>query len=146
MDKFYVIKIINRGGQRGYLVDSPKGIMIADGITGEITQFKTSEEAQKFIRDRKIERGGIKAYIRDNDDLMKEEAKSLTTLSVDAFYIENEDGEKVFFDGKHQGYYFDKSDVGYCLWKTEEDAKTVIVHFKFTDSSVKKLYPKPKLN
>ncbi len=75
MEQFYVIKLINRDNERGYLIDTPKGIIISKGgITADITQFPTFQDAQQFIRDRKVERRGVKAYIRDNYDLMKDEA------------------------------------------------------------------------
>ncbi len=125
MDTFYVIKVINNNtGVRGYIIDTPKGITVsAGGINGNVTQFKTYQDAQAFIRERKLESGGVKAYIRDNSDIMKEvgELKGLSTLKTDAYYLEDKDGNKCFYDAKEEGYYFDKQDVGYCFWRTENE-------------------------
>ncbi len=125
MDTFYVIKLINNNtGVRGYVIDTPEGIMIStNGIVSDITQFKTYQDAQAFMRERKLERGGIKAYIRDNGDLMKEmgEIKGISTMQTDMFYLENLAGEKCFYDAKEEAYYFDKQDVGYCVWRTEDE-------------------------
>ncbi len=124
MDTFYVIKLINNNtGVRGYVIDTPKGIMIStEGIVSDITQFKTYQDAQAFMREKKLERGGVKAYIRDNGDLMKEmsETKGISPMKTDMFYLENMAMEKLFYDAKQEGYYFDKRDVGYCVWQTEE--------------------------
>ncbi len=124
MDAFYVIKLINNNtGVRGYVIDTPKGIMISTGgIVSDVTQFKTYQDAQLFIRGRKLERSGIKAYIRDNGDLMKDmgETGGASPMQSDMFYLENMAGEKCFYDAKLEGYYFDKQDVGYCVWQTEE--------------------------
>lgn len=39
---FWVIKTINKDNTRGYVMDTPKGIVIIqNGITADVTQFKT---------------------------------------------------------------------------------------------------------
>lgn len=117
---FYCIKLINKHtGSRGYVIDSPKGIQVAEKFVSDCVRFPTYQEAQKFMRDNKLERGGITAYIRDNQDVMKEgEASGLVKVESDQpiYFIENEIGQKLFYDTKEDGYYFSDEDIGYCCW------------------------------
>lgn len=128
MDKFYVIKLINiRSGERGYLVQTPKGISVCTkGLDSSITQFKTFQDAQQFLRDNKVEGRGVSAYIRDNGDLVKDHPESLFRATEPMYFVERNDGKKVMFDPKNEQYYFDSPTVGYCVWKTEEDAQIFI--------------------
>jgi hypothetical protein len=140
-DKFYVIKLINRDGTRGYLADKPEGFMVVTGgLHASITQFKTQKEAEKFIKDRKVERQGMKAYIRSNEDLIAEGEDGLisgTSISDnDNCYLENKNGWKLFYDAKQEGYYFDSPDVGYCIWKTEGDAEKFIEAMEFPEKPI----------
>ena len=140
MDKFYVIKLISKSGERGYLIDSEKGILVANQLVCDITQFKTYQDAQTFLRERKIERGGVKAYIRDNEDMMKDnDIKGGTVLEKDVYYLENELGHKCFYDSKHKGYYFDSPDVGYCCWETEKQMQDFIDAMKFEEKVIIKI-------
>lgn len=73
MSEFYVIKLINHNGERGYLIDSPDGIkIVTGGVHTDITQFETEKAASCFIREKKIERRGVKAYIRSNTDMIND--------------------------------------------------------------------------
>lgn len=146
MDKFYVIKLISKSGERGYLIDSPKGILVAKELVSDITQFNTYQEAQKFLRDRKIERGGVKAYIRDNDDMIKDsDIKGGSVLEKVVYYLENEAGQKCFYDSKFGGYFFESRDVGFCCWETEKQMQDFIDQMKFDEKVIiKKLEPNKK--
>ncbi len=128
-DRFYIIYLIDKRGQRGYLMDSPNGIAILPaGQLAHMTQFKTYADASNFIRERKVERGGIKAYIWDNTDLIRQGADTgikPMEKGQELFYVENEHNEKCFFDSK-LGYYFDKRNTGYCIWYSEEDAREFV--------------------
>jgi hypothetical protein len=141
MDKFYVIKVINnRTGERGYVIDSKEGIMIADGFHINTTQFETEKEARQFIKDRKLERGGFTAHIRSNQDVMKEEkGGNLKPAEKDVFYIENELGEKLFYDSKEEGYFYKMGDAGYPCWFSEVDIKRFIEAYKLDDAIIKKM-------
>ncbi len=133
VDKFYVIKLINRDGGRGYVIDTPDGIMISGVFHITTTQFPTAKEAEDFIRTRKLERQGTKAYVRSNDDIVLINSvvdQGLSKLE-EAYCVENESGEKVFYDAKLGHYFFDKKDVGYCCWYTEEQAQNFINRFFF---------------
>ena len=76
MAGFYCIKLISKDGKRGWLIDRPDGIQIyTGGVTSDITQFETEQDAYKFIRERKLERKGVKAYVRTNQELLDESTK-----------------------------------------------------------------------
>lgn len=150
MDKFYCLKLILPDGRRGYLLDSPKGLAITQGeLSANIKQFKTYQDAQQFLRDTKIERGGIKAYIRDNNDLIKDESVNggLQRATSDLFCIENQYGHKLFYNAVLQHYYFDTPTVGYCFWYTEKDAQECIDGVAFKEKTfIRKLQnPKPTI-
>ena len=146
MEKFFVIKVINnRTGERGYVMDTPKGIMIAMEFHINTTQFETEKEARQFIKEKKLERGGMTAHIRRNQDIMVEEKGSnLKPLDKNLFYIENELGEKLFYDAKEEGYYFKRGDAGYPCWYSEEDTKKFIEAYKLDDAIIKILENKKK--
>jgi hypothetical protein len=148
-DVFYVIKVINNNtGVRGYVIDKPKGIMlVTGGVVSDLTQFKEPGDAQMFIRQRKIERSGIRAYVRSNQDLMKEAKENnmpgISALQQTSFFLENDKGEKLCFDAGKDAYHFDKVDVGYCLWKTEDALKLFIAEMKLPgELKIKPLEPK----
>ncbi len=146
MDTFYCIKLIGSNGNRGYVMDTPKGInLIVDGLIADITQFKTYQDAQQFIRDRKLERGGTKAYIRDNHDLIKEFNKDLVKMDKDVFYIEDVLGYKLCFDSAKDAYFLDKRETGFCVWEAEEQCTQFINAYELTDVFVKKIeYKNPE--
>lgn len=135
MDKFYVIKLIQPDRKRGYVIDSPKGILIStSGLHPDVTQFPTYSDAYHFIRENKLERKGVKAYIRDNNDLIEEEKSSITPATSNMFYLENDKGEKAFYDAKHEGYYFQNRDAGYCFWDDEEQLKLFLQDMQFPNN------------
>lgn len=126
MSEFYVIKLINQNGERGYLIDSPDGIKIVNGgVHTDITQFETEKDASSFIRERKIERGGVKAYVRSNADMIKDaqivETQGISRFEQTLYCIENQDGWKLFYDSKIEGYYFKNVEAGFPVWKSEEE-------------------------
>ncbi len=133
---FYVIKLIKKDGQRGYVIDSKEGIMICtDKVSMDITQFDDIKSARTFIKDKKLERNGTRAHIRTNEDLMKDELlHGVAPVKTDLYYFENEKKEKMFFDKKQEGYYFDKKDVGYCVWPNKGDAEKFHAAYKFPDT------------
>lgn len=133
MDKFFCIKLINKNGEWGYVIDGPKGIMISKGgITSNIAQFPTYSDASQFIRDKKLENNRVKAYVRDNNDLIKDEAGSgATPLKKEAYYLETDDGERACYDPKEESYYFKKSDIGYCLFESKIQCNRFIDELKF---------------
>jgi hypothetical protein len=119
MDKIYFIKILLPSGGRGYIIDTSKGIIIATNENiANITSFKSYQDAQQFIRERKIERRGVKAYIRDNQDLIKEGFAK--PVEKEMFFLENSTGEKLFYDSANECYYYDKASFGYCVWDSVE--------------------------
>lgn len=139
MKKFYCIKLINNStGARGWLIDRPNGIEICVGaVTSDITQFDTQEDALNFIRERKIERGGIKAYVRTSSELLDESIESgdkgvrAIPTEVPIYYLENHKGEKCFYDSKMEAYYFKKIDAGYPCWNNEEHLRLFVKEARF---------------
>jgi hypothetical protein len=139
MADFYCIKLIRSSdGVRGWLVDRPTGIEIAvGGVISDITQFETEQDALKFIRDKKIEKGGIKAYVRTNQELMDESIasgeKGISSMPKDKplYYLENHLGEKLFYDSKMEAYYFKKVDMSYPVWDNEEEIRASVKKAKF---------------
>jgi len=144
MVEFYCIKLIQKDGIRGWLIDSPRGIEISvGGATTDITQFETEQDALKFIRERKVERGGVKAYVRTNQELIQEYAdsgvKGMSAVPKDKaiYYLENHKGEKLFWDSKMEVYYFkNMGDVGYCAFDEEEQARVFVKEYKFQQSMI----------
>lgn len=152
MELFYCIKIINqRTGVRGYIDESDGEIKVSvDGITVNIKQFKTYQDAQQFIRDNKIEGKGVTAYIRDSNDLIKDNTKGIVKVENDVFSIvlsaifmnESERAELeekmkdpnfkldkeptikyAHFDTAKQEYYFDDPMFGALAFPDEKSAK-----------------------
>lgn len=145
MEKFFCIKLINKNGERGYVIDAPEGIMIAKGgIVSGIARFETYSDAQKFMREHKLENNQVKAYIRDNNDLIRDEMGSgAAPIESDVFYLENENGEKAFYDTKQGGYYFKKGEVGFPVWETEKQCRDFIKVMDFPFAiNVKKIEKK----
>lgn len=142
MGQFYVIKCVNSEGEVGWLVDHKEGIqLVVGGFHSDITQFKTYQKAQIFLLHNKIERNGTRAYIVSNEQLMKEmgtgNIPGVMIGTSEMCYIENERGEKLFFDPKQQAYHFEADDVGYCCWKTKEDAEKFIEAYELKSCSAK---------
>ncbi len=131
LENFYYLKVINsRNGDRGYICEKDGKVLIADIFKYDIVQkFKTYQDAQKYMREKKIERGGITAHIRDLDDLKKEGL--ISTSKDDFFTVVSDKGEKIFFDNFKQEYYFDDKPVGYCIWKSEKDVEKFIASYEF---------------
>lgn len=142
---FFVIKVVNKDREKGYVIDRPDGIsIITNGFT-DITQFKTWKEAYRFIRDKKLEKNGIKAYIISNQDLMEEEKNNsqIKVVNKIMYYLEDFTGRKLFYSTHDEDYYFDNRENGYCVFETEEQInrfiKQMIFPFKV---EIKKIFPK----
>ena len=105
MEEFFVIKVINnRTGERGYVIDTKDGIMIALNFHVNTTQFESKKDAYKFIKEKKLERGGVTTLIMSNQDLMNDKSiNNMKPMNRDMFHIENKEGEKLFFDSKYGG-------------------------------------------
>ncbi len=142
MNIFYVIKLINtRNGNRGYVIDTKDGIELSVGnLDMNITQFETEKQAEKFIRERKLQRGGMTAHIRSNQELLEDEKgnPNLRPADGDIFFIENADGEKLFYDSKDKGYFYKKGEAGYPCWYTMEQITSFIEAYKLDDAIIKK--------
>ncbi len=133
MKKFYVIKLVNeKTGANGFVIDSPDGIILANEYVIEVKQFHSHTQARQFIFDNKLEQKRTKAYIRSSEDLMDEGgAKNLKPLQGEVFYIEDEEGYKLFYDTKEDSYYFELREVGQCCWHSKSDTEKFIEAMQF---------------
>jgi len=131
IENFYYLKVINtRNGERGYVFEKDGKVLIADVFKYDVVKiFKSYYDAQQYMREKKIERGGVTAHIRDMEDLKKEGLISSTKDAL--FTVVSDKGEKIFFDSLKQEYYFDNKPVGYCIWKAEKDVENFIKSFEF---------------
>ena len=137
---FYCIRLINKDGTRGWLIDRPNGIEICiGGAISDITQFNTEQDALKFIIDRKIERNGVKAYVRTNQEILetidKIGEKGVSVMDKPMYYLENQKEEKCFYDSKREVYFFKKmGDFGYPVWDSQESVRRFAKEMKFEQS------------
>ena len=142
MADFYCIRLINKDGTRGWLIDRPSGIEICiGGVMSDITQFDTEQDALKFIRERKVERGGAKAYVRTRQELMDESIKEgspgISTADKPVYHLENHKGEKLFYDSKMEAYYFKAmGEFGYPCWQSEEQVRALVKGAEFEASAI----------
>ena len=147
MDSFFVIQVILKNGQRGFLFDSPDGIKISVGaITGDATQFTTYEEATDFIRKRKIEKSGARAYAKSIEAIIQEKTEGLKIVAPDMelFFVENELGEKLFYDSKTGRYFFKNGEVGFPCWNKRKELEASLNQFDFPFQVFIKTMPKNK--
>ncbi len=122
---FYCILAINKNtGKRGYVIETPMGIAVSDDFVAACKNFATYQEAQEFISSKKIERRGITAYIRDNNDIIKENKDKLIKAPKDVYFITKGDGEYIHYSANE--YYFRKGKVGACCWYNYEEVKKAI--------------------
>lgn len=146
-EKFYYIKLINtRSGERGFVTENNKGeVLLSDQFNQVTKQFPTYQEAQKYIREHKLERKGMTAHIRDNDDLMREANmpnSGITNMKrvdqyKDVYVLVNDKGQRCFFDSQ-KGYYFKDGEVGSVCFFSMQEVDEFFTKVKF-DFEVKPL-------
>lgn len=132
-DNFYYIKLINtRNGERGYVGENQKGeVIISDQFFQSTKMFPSYQDAQKYMREHKLERKGMTAHIRDNQDLIKEaqlpgsDIKNIKPANGDAYVVVNSVGQRCFYDPE-TGYFFKDGEVGACAWFSEEEVNEFI--------------------
>lgn len=125
-DVFYVIRMISPSGERGYLFDSKDGIKIITEMRADVTQFQTFDEATAFIREHKLERRGVRAYAIDSNALLDDKLFMQGTDGQEVYFIENDAGQKVFFNAKEGVHFFRKADVGFCCWKDDDNLRNMV--------------------
>ena len=117
MDKFYIIKLFNsHTGSRGYVLETPKGIMISDSLVADTKQFVEQSDATKYIRANKLERKGVTALIMSNEELLEKQEGVKPLKESEVYTVMNLQGQYVFFESGTQSYYFADRDTGYCVW------------------------------
>ncbi len=123
MDKIYVIKTIGNDGIKAWFIDTPNGIKISiDGVSPDITNFRTYNEANDLIKNGLdiVGKKPANLYIHDNDDLLRDTdiKKGIATTSEPMYYLQDKEGKKVFYNARSAEYYWSKYDVGFCLWRS----------------------------
>ncbi len=127
MDKFYVIKLINnRSGIRGFVSVIDNQIVVTEQMTGKAIQFSSFKEAKDYIRTNKLERNGISCLVYSSEELIDTKQDGLKPLKEEVFYVRDIHGGNVFFNNQTSDYYIDSKEVGFCCWKTREDAENFI--------------------
>lgn len=121
MDKFYLIFVILKNKNRGFLAFD-KGVMsLYQNVNKDLIRFDTFQDATDFIRQNKLNNNGNRAYVKSNEDIMCENKADLLSFPKDTnlFYLEDADGRKVMYDSISKGYYLQKKDVEFCCWDIE---------------------------
>jgi len=142
--EFYCIKIIKPDGTRGWVIDRPDGIsFVMGGANTDITMFETESAANKFIRERKIERQGVKAYVRTNQEMIQDAKKvetpgisPATSLSNATYHLENHKGEKCYYDSKEEVYFFKDVNAGFPCWFDEPSIRRFVKDMKFEQALI----------
>jgi hypothetical protein len=130
MEKFYCIKCCNQGVD-GYVVKTPTGIMMAPIFIMDCLKFSSYQQAQEFIREHDLEKNGIKAYILDNDDIIKQvNGTESTSAMKKSWAIVDESGDYVHYEPKQEAYFFDKQWGGACSFEDQEKASEFIQKMK----------------
>lgn len=136
-DTFYYIKLINtKNGKRGFVGEENGEIVLSELFFQKTKMFPTYQEAQKYMRENKLERGGMTAHIRDNNDLIKEAQmpnsgiSNIKPASGDVFVVVNSIGQRCFYDPQ-EGYFFKDGEIGCCAWFSEKEVNNFINKLNF---------------
>jgi hypothetical protein len=130
MSKFYVIKIVNiKTGIKGFLSIVDNELVVSEKVIGETINFDSFQQAKSYISENKIERKGISCLIYSNEEIL-DTKQGGRALEEEAFYIERIDGLNVFYNNLIQDYYLDNKSVGFCIWRTRNDAEDFIKNIK----------------
>jgi hypothetical protein len=122
-EKFWVIQVIPKNGPRGYIIDKPGTLIMATGICADTKRFYDFGEAERFIKNNRLNNKGNRAYARDSDELMNMKEAGLKTIDqienetgAELVFIENEVGQRLCHNSRTGQYYFSNVKVGYCVW------------------------------
>jgi hypothetical protein len=117
MDNFYVIKLINKhNGSRGFVMQRGTQILISSELTGEVTMFQSVKEANIFIKENKLQRNGITTMVLSNQELIDSGVGTKAEKTDNIYTAMNLNGDYIFYNTVLSTYYFDKMDVGFCVW------------------------------
>lgn len=135
---FYFLRLINtKNGERGYVCIQNGQIMIADQYVQSVKTFQTYQEAQKFIRENKLEKKGISVFILDNNDLIKEASnplsgiKNIKPAEGDVYVLVNPVNQMCFYDTEKSEYYFKDGEIGAVCFFSMEQVDEFFTKVKF---------------
>ncbi len=139
MNKIYFIEVTNLKKETGFVYESGKEVHIAlGGIDARITQYKSWDFANRRIRQLGLNANGATAKVVSNQEVIDRKVNGLTLATTHKiiYWLENNKGEKLFYDTKNQGYLFEKGDVGYCIWWDEllQELKDFVKLMNFDES------------
>lgn len=117
----YVIKLITPTGNRGYVYDSNGEIIVVqNGYDPNITLFSDVQSARTFIKERKLEKKGIKAFVRTTIEMVDDqEFGGAVPVTGEMYYVENDEGQRVFQNTQTGDFFFRKQEVGFCCWNQD---------------------------
>lgn len=116
MTNFYVIQLINRDGQAGWIISNPPEVLIVNQYVTDVTRFDSWESANMFAKTNNLTQNdsGVIVKIYSNQEIMQMDIPGIKPLKGSLYYLENESGEKCVSGS--QGFYFKRCEVGYCAW------------------------------
>lgn len=115
MDKFYVIQLINKNGQSGWVISRPPEVLLASEYVTDVTRFDSYESANIYAKENKLYDHEALVKIYSNEELMQMTIPGIQPLKGTLYYLENDRGERCC-QGEI-GFYFKKCEIGYCAWK-----------------------------
>lgn len=146
MEPFYCVKMVLPDGSRGYVVNNLYGLNVAiEGSLFGMLLFKTYTETQAFLRETVDESLGAKTYIRDNEDLAKDETvkEGIVSLERNMYCLEMVSGERLCYSHQEQGYCFNKYDFYFCAFYDKYLCLAIQRHFEAKNIKTEiKLLPK----
>lgn len=148
----FIIQVINKNRQRGFVIDRPSGIQIViDALHRDVTQFYSLDDAKAFIKQHKLDNNGNRAYVRTFEECLQMISSGQVTAEqlglksdADLFYIERQDGAKLCYDAKNEQYFFKNVARGFCVYKDDNNLKEmekllIEQNFKFKRKPVSEL-------
>lgn len=141
MKNTYVLKVVSKNGETGYITNSKTFDIIIGGVDSRVLLFNSFDKAERTLKklNKKAKKSEMTVSIVNVSELVKDkDLKGIVSMdkNVDMYYIENEKQHKVFYDEKN-GYFFGNGDVGYCVWKDDDNLKTFITLLKESGFDVK---------
>lgn len=122
--------LVNKFNERGFVKDMRGSYGVTTGIiiSPDIKQFGSYAHAQEFLIRENCERDGTRAYIYDNDDLLKMvEAVSAHDITKPVYAIQNPLGERLQYSAQLEGYFFlEKGADSFSVWNSAKDAVDVM--------------------
>ncbi len=124
MKKYYVIHLFQDLKNKGYIVNSDKGlVMVPASELQHIAKFDNTAAAKKFMVSQKLNKNNkYKKSIKSSFDLMKDPDYPTIELET-AYYITNAAGHKICVNEK-MIFFLKKCDTNFAIWKDKTKCGT----------------------